>query len=275
MSSRTTETNPHGVAKVAAGVQLSTQELPTISIVVPSYNQGPFLEETICSILDQHYPKLELIVRDGGSKDNSVAILRKYESSIAHLAIGPDGGQSDALCKGFAQASGEILAWLNSDDAYCSDSLWRVGRFFAAHPRHMFCFGDVQEIDPNSRPVGLLKAVPSVPFLTRHSGAHGWWQPGCFWRRTTYEACGGIDASLFFCMDRDLFIRICSAGRSACLKGAPLARFRVHGEQKSQVNIAEFLKEDALMFKRYSRPSMNPWRGMVARCFGIWRRLVS
>jgi hypothetical protein len=274
MSKYTRQDRSLGASEDGWGVCFEKKHVfPSISIVVPSYNQGAFLEMTLQSITQQGYPKLELIVMDGGSSDNSRELIRKYESSITLLRVGKDKGQSDALQKGFDLATGDILAWLNSDDLYCENTLQRVGRFFSTHPRHVFCCGDVQEIDENAKRLRLLRAVKPVPFLTRHCGAHGTWQPGCFWRRETYQAVGGIDPDLFFCMDRDLFIRICSAGQSARLGGPPLACFRVHGEQKSQKNLKEFAVENALMFQRYSHPAMASYRGLLARCYGVWRRL--
>ena len=103
---------------------------PRISIVTPSFNQGRFLERTILSVLNQNYPNLEYIVMDGGSTDESVEIIKKYENYLAYWISEKDNGQSDAIKKGFQKSTGEILAWLNSDDIYLSGALRGVAGFF-------------------------------------------------------------------------------------------------------------------------------------------------
>lgn len=243
---------------------------PRISIVTPSYNQGHFLEETIRSVLLQGYPNLEYVVMDGGSTDATPDILRRYEPFFSHLSTAPDAGQAAAISAGFGRASGEILAWLNSDDLYLPGALFRVAQFFVDHPRHVFTVGSVRRIDEQSREVGSVIAVTPNLFLTRNTGNHGWPQPGAFWRREAYETAGGLDDSLDFCLDRDLFIRICREGRAARLPGPPLAAFRAHARQKSRTMLDVSRRENALLLERYGTPGLRPLRGLLDQLWRIW-----
>src|SRR6185369_4233383 len=120
--------------------------LPKISIVTPSFNQAPFLERTIQSVLDQGYENLEYIIIDGGSKDGSVDIIRKYSSRLAYWVSEPDSGQSDAINKGLRSASGDWLAWQNSDDVYYPGAFASLARAAAAHPDAGLITGDMAMI---------------------------------------------------------------------------------------------------------------------------------
>lgn len=116
-----------------------TRGLPRITIVTPSYNQGQFLERTIVSVLQQGYPNLEYIVMDGGSTDGSVDVIKKYQDRLTYWESGPDQGQSEAINKGFAKSSGEILGWLNSDDTLEPGALRRLGAFHGTTRRQTWC----------------------------------------------------------------------------------------------------------------------------------------
>src|SRR4030066_2441490 len=121
---------------------------PKISVITPSYNQGQFIEETIISVIGQKYPELEYIIIDGGSTDNSTAIIRKYERDLAYWISEKDSGQSEALNKGFKKASGDIVCWINSDDLLLPGSLKIVAEYFWKHPDVMFINGNTLRIDP-------------------------------------------------------------------------------------------------------------------------------
>ncbi len=208
-------------------------KLPRISIVTPSYNQGQFIEETIRSVLLQGYPHLEYIIIDGGSTDETINIIQKYEKWITFWQSASDAGQADAIAKGFQQASGQILAWQNSDDYYEPDAFNRIARFFNDNSDIVFANGDVNVVDLNSHFVRRVFAMRPSRFFAANYGLHGWPQPGCFWRKSTYEQIGGIDPTLQFCMDKDLFIRLVSVGNGRRVSGAPLANFRVHKQAKT------------------------------------------
>jgi glycosyltransferase involved in cell wall biosynthesis len=245
---------------------------PRISIVTPSYNQGPFIEETIRSVLLQGYPHLEYIIMDGGSTDGSVEIIRRYEPWLSHLHIGPDGGQAAALVVGFGMATGDILAWLNSDDRYRPGALARVAGFFTQRRKLAFGSGDVNHIDSDGHLVQRIWAIRPTRFLTANLGVHCWPQQGCFYSRWAYEKVGGIEEGLQFCMDRDLFIRLAGIGPSRRIPGPPLADFRIHGEAKSSTipHIAE--EENDVLIAKYGHPRVRSNTWLLRLLWRFWCR---
>jgi len=182
--------------------------LPKISVITPSYNQGKFLEKTILSVLEQGYPNLEYIIIDGGSTDESVEIIRKYQDRLAWWVSEPDRGQSHAINKGFARATGEIFGWLNSDDWYHPGALQAVAAAFAANPEAGAVVGAGDYVDETGTVIDL-----NVPRGISLDSIYSWfdeyfWQPSCFFTREAWVQCGPLDESLVYAMDLDLWIRI-------------------------------------------------------------------
>src|SRR5262245_964599 len=140
-----------------------TTAWPKITVVTPSYNQGQFLERAIQSVLSQNYPNIEYFVFDAGSTDDSVAILRKYNKRLTHWASETDHGQSDAILKGWKMATGDILAWLNSDDFYYPGALHEVGRRFNAAPDLKMLCGCVALVDESGRRIRVKHPEPVAP----------------------------------------------------------------------------------------------------------------
>ncbi|MBN1878413.1 MAG: glycosyltransferase [Anaerolineae bacterium] len=241
---------------------------PRISIVTPSYNQDQFIEETIRSVLLQGYPNLEYIIMDGGSTDGSVEIIPKYEPWLAYWVSKPDDGQSAAIGEGFSHTTGDILAWMNSDDCYLPRAFARAARFFSAHRRAVFGSGDVNGVDVEGNFLHRVYAIRPCPFITANTGWHLLPQPGSFWRRGVYEQVGGMDASLRFCMDMDLFIRINKAGLSLRIPGPPIANARDHAEAKSFTILDVRDREIALLIKRYGNPG---WANRPRLLMFLWR----
>ena len=185
------------------------ESLPRISIVVPSYNQGRFLREALDSIFRQDYPHTEVVVMDGGSTDGSVEVIRSYAGRLAHWQSGADGGQAAAVNAGVARCTGALVAWLNSDDFYRDGCLWTVADAYVRHPGRGLYIGNGQRYDEGRRRF--------VPFYRRHLAlsrsalAHGVdyvLQPATFFLREAWDAVGGLDPRLHFCLDWDLIIRI-------------------------------------------------------------------
>lgn len=204
---------------------------PKITIVTPSYNQGVYLEETIRSVIRQGYPSFEYIVLDGGSTDSSPEILRKYERHFAYCISQKDNGQADAISRGFSRATGDILGWVNSDDYLLPGALARIGQFFTQNPETDLAIGGGIVVDAGG---GLIRKYYSFPqsFDSLLVGGQFFMQPSSFWRRSAYEAVGGLDTSLHFCFDYDLFLRLTRIRAPGGI-AAMLAAFRIHEQSKT------------------------------------------
>jgi glycosyltransferase involved in cell wall biosynthesis len=178
---------------------------PRISIVTPSFNQAEYLGECLHSVLEQDYPNLEYLVIDGGSTDGSLDILRGVGNRLAFWASGPDRGQAEAVNKGWARATGEVLGWINSDDLLRPGTLARVSAAYAAHPSAALLFGDVEEVNAS----GLVVRTKNMAGFGLHSLLLGknMPQPGVFISRRTYTTLGGLDESLHYALDFDYFLR--------------------------------------------------------------------
>jgi glycosyltransferase involved in cell wall biosynthesis len=208
-----------------------TEGLPRVSIVTPSFNQAQFLEETIISVLEQDYPDIEYIIIDGGSTDGSVDIIHRYETQLAWWVSERDQGQTDALNKGFDKASGDILAWLNSDDTYLPGAISGAVEYLMSHPEAGMVYGDANLIDETGLVMGRFPARQTdYPRLMR--GSVHIPQQAAFFRGDLWRKIGPLDPSFYFAMDYDLWVRLA--------KIAPLhyhpqlwANFRLHGAGKS------------------------------------------
>ena len=209
---------------------------PKISIVTPSFNQAAFIERTIHSVLDQTYPKLEYFVQDGGSRDGTVEILKSYADRMSGWESRPDGGQSQAINLGFAKTSGEIMAWLNSDDIMLPGALAYVASYFEKHPRVDVVYGHRILIDEQDQQIGRW-VMPS------HSDDVLNWadyvpQETLFWRRSMWDKVGGrVDESFRFAMDWDLLVRFREAGARFHRLPRFLGAFRIHEQQKTSAEI--------------------------------------
>lgn len=207
---------------------------PKISVVIPSYNQVNYIERTLLSVLNQNYPNLELIVIDGGSSDGTLDVINKYRESITYCHSGPDHGQSDALNHGFAKATGDIFAWLNSDDLHLPGAMFAAAKAFAQSPSAMVVFGDWWSIDCNDN---VIKICYAFDFSLRHFIYEGFHlnSQAMFWRADVHRRFGEFDVELHRTMDYDLIVRfgINESQEKFLRLPVALAVFRRHPAQKT------------------------------------------
>jgi glycosyltransferase involved in cell wall biosynthesis len=190
------------------------QPWPKISIVTPSYNQGQFIEEAIRSVLLQGYPNLQYIIIDGGSNDNTVEIIKKYEPWLAYWESNPDKGQSHAINKGLEKSTGKLFNWHNSDDILMPDSLATMAKAMLEHPQAGYVCGTRILIDDRSIVQGYTnrsygdKTVFTPELVTMISSIKTGYQPGCLMNKDLVIKAGMVDQNLHYIMDVDILLRI-------------------------------------------------------------------
>ena len=192
---------------VLSGSALRDAHWPKISIITPNYNYAHFLEETIRSVLLQEYPNIEYIIIDGGSTDDSVKIIKKYERWISYWETTSDKGSASAINRGFSKATGEIFAWLNSDDLLMPGCLKSVGKIMLKNPKVDFLYGDRINADAETNFIGVHF---SRSIIGRFHWAHcsPLAQECCFWRRRLHEKVGKLREDIKTIYDHDLFMRM-------------------------------------------------------------------
>jgi|GEM_PF-1123093 len=223
-----------------------------ISIVMPSLNQGAFIGEAIESVLDQQYPEVELVVVDGGSTDNTVEVIKRYQRHIAWWVSEPDKGQSSAINKGLARTTGAIVNWLNSDDCYIPGALGAVADAFRTNDT--LCVCGVTQV------FGTGRDRTKTSYVNRESLRDTLChllieQPSTFFSKSVFDELGGVPADLHYVMDRDLWIRFLGlhgVQRMVSID-TPLVRFRHHENSKTVSQRAGFFAEYAGLLHQYCR----------------------
>ncbi len=227
---------------------------PSVFVVMPSYNQARFIRQAIDSVLHQGYEPLHLLVMDGGSADGTVEILRSYGNRLEFVSR-KDRGQSDALNQGLARARGDIVCWLNSDDAFLPDALHMVADAFVRHPDAEFVYGKGWNVDENGRLLGDSGVLPfNLWKLIHHRNyIH---QPSCFFRRSLLDKVGFIEEDLHYVMDWELWIRF------GAYKGVFVDRFlscnRAYAQNKTQSGALRRWGEIRRMVRRYTDRRLPP-----------------
>ena len=211
-----------------------------VSIITPSYNQAPFLRQTMLSVLEQDYPDLEYLVVDGESTDGSQAIIREYADRLAWWAAEKDAGQAHAINKGFAHAGGEIIGWLNSDDFYLPGAVSAGVRALEAHPDAVMVYGNMQAVDDDGRLTNLLTYGPIQLEDLLCFSIIG--QPASFMRASAFRAAGGVDATFHALLDHQLWIKLALQGRLVHVDDT-WAGARYHPAAKNRARASEFGRE--------------------------------
>ncbi len=208
---------------------------PKISVVTPSYNQGNYIEETIRSVLLQSYPNLEYVIIDGGSTDNSVEIINKYEAWLTYWVSEKDRGQSHAINKGLKHATGDIFHWLNSDDQFTQGALEAAARAVRSEPDAVAWAGSCARVDPDGRILSVVRPQGLTKDELANWATNQIYQPACFIEMETLRDIGGLDESLYIAFDFDLWLKLADKGRLAKVD-SELAKAIVHPEAKTQAD---------------------------------------
>ena len=231
----------------------SHSPFPKITVITPSFNQGQYIEQTIRSVLDQGYPFLEYLVLDGGSTDQTPEILRRYQGRLTFISES-DRGQTHAINKGLAMATGDILCYLNSDDQLAPKALEKVGSFFLNHPECAWLTGRARIIDGDGREILKLITCYKNTWLLIHSPSvfavlNYVSQPSTFWRRSLTDRIGIFDESLHYAMDYDYWLRLMQVEKLWVLQDY-LALYRVHAESKGSTGAALHFSEELQVARR-------------------------
>lgn len=249
-----------------------------ISIIIPSYNQGQFLEQTLQSVFDQKYPEVEIIVMDGGSTDNSVDIIKKYESQITYWQSQKDKGQSDAINQGFLKATGEIVTWLNSDDVLLPNALRMVDEFARKHPKTQWFLGNVLWLNKIGDIIRIGKVESESKFWNKyHLFSNG--GPTAFMRRHRLLELGLLRLDFNYMMDTELWHRFIANGDGFVRIPYYLWGLRLHEDAKmsghnfqdsaladpSHPSWIQKRKEEEYIDKNYPQPRL------LYKIWSVWR----
>ena len=207
---------------------------PKLTVITPSYNQGAFIERTIRSVLDQGYEALEYLIVDGGSTDETIEVIQRYEDRIAWWVSEPDEGQTDALNKGLRRATGDVVTYINSDDYYLPGAFEHMVHAFNEEPAARWVVGACRFVNADGSLIRVW--APELPGQRRR-----WWmldpwgvpQPSSFWRRELFAQLGLFREDMHYVFDTEHALRLAYAGHMPELIDAELAVRVIHDEAKS------------------------------------------
>ena len=247
---------------------------PKISIVTPSFNQGQFIEEAIRSVLLQGYPNLEFMIIDGGSTDNTVEVIHKYEQWLSHWVSDRDRGQADAVNKGWASSSGQILGWLNSDDVYAPRALCALVEAWCKAGKPALVYGDALSTNVFLQP--HAKKIMNGYSLEAMLLGKSMPQPAVFIAKNFFSQVGPLDEGLHYALDFEFFLRawLHPGSQSFCYVPKVLAYSRRYGETKCQTGGASHARENVNVLRRMWQDHMGGyhisrrWRKAFAVAMG-------
>lgn len=249
-----------------------TSNPPLVSIVTPTFRGARFIEDTIRSIRDQSYPRIEYIVMDGGSTDGTAEIVERYPEVISTFVSERDEGQADAIRKGFEIATGDVLAWLNADDTYEPGAVESAVNALTASVADV-AYGDMNLIDASGNKIGERRLSPLPRFGRLQgfiSGTLGLYQPAAFWTRKLCESVGGVDPTFQFTMDNDLFVKFVAEGARFQYIERPLTNFRVHAESKTST-MQDVASQDTARIAAKWRRKGAMYRQTVMMYDRVWK----
>jgi glycosyltransferase involved in cell wall biosynthesis len=241
---------------------------PLVSVVTPSFNQAPYIEAAMLSVLEQEYSNIEYLIIDGGSTDGSVEIIKKFADKLAYWISEPDRGQTDAINKGFTRARGKYLAWLNADDRQNSSAVSEAVEFLESHADVGLVYGDADYIDSRGCVVGRFPAAQTGYTALRRGYVHIP-QQAAFWRHDLWEKIGPLDPSFTFAMDYDLWVRLAKISKLHYLPRL-WAEFRLHEDSKTLQDDQRAWEE---MLKVHLREG-GSWYSIIGAKYWL-RRLVA
>ena len=240
----------------------------TISIVTPSFNQGKFLEQTILSVINQNYSNLQYIIIDGGSNDNSFEIIKKYENKIYYWVSEKDTGQSNAINKGFNKVSGEIIAWINSDDLYCENTFTKIAEYFSKNINVMWLYGNTFFIDENDNILAYKRPAKFNNFVLKF-GSFSFNQPSVFLRRKIINEVGLLREDFHAIMDQEWFCRIAEKYEPSYVD-INIAKFRWHPTSKSSSNNKSLHYKRLIMERQFLFEKYLPGFSFIHKSFPIF-----
>ena len=237
--------------------------LPSITIVTPSLNQGGFIEETIQSVLSQEYPRLEYIIADGGSSDDTLNILEKYSSNIRWYSK-KDDGQTNAINSALRLANGEIVGYLNADDILLPGALTSIGKIFAKNSSVQWLTGQCKIIDETGKSIRSVIAIYKNLLLYSRNYetllvTNYISQPATFWRRDLLDRCGFLDESLYYVMDYEYWLRLWKIAQPFILH-EDLAGFRIQRASKTSLggHLDRYIEEERRIISQHTQSKI--WR---------------
>ncbi len=239
---------------------------PKISIITPSFNQGEFLEDTIKSVLDQNYPNLEYIIIDGGSTDNSVEIIKKYEKHINYWVSEKDNGQTDAINRGFKKASGDVIAWLNSDDYYFPGALNLVSEMYLSEPEAGLYIGNGAVADREGKRIRRYSNDIIFDYDTLLKGSNYILQPSTFINAKAVKEVGSLDESFYYAMDLEYWLRVASKF-SVITVNEELSAYRWYDDIKTKTGGLKRWVEQWGIIHQYSKLQITP--GLLVEFFNV------